>query len=82
MAELSPEVARAARRWADQQNAAIAAVPAGLHIGTVAAASPLTVTWRNRTVSAFKNAAYTPAVGDRVLFGFATDQLIVICKIG
>jgi hypothetical protein len=83
MAEPSRRVAKAAREWADQQTAAISSLPAGLYVATVAATSPLSVSWRNRQVLvAGKNVNYVPTVGDRVRCSVVDDQLFIDYKIG
>lgn len=83
MADVSRSVAKAAREWADQQGKAIASLPAGLYVATVAVTSPLTVSWRNRQVLvAGKNVNYTPAANDRVRCSVVDDQLFIDYKIG
>lgn len=83
MADVSRDVAKAAREWADQQTTAITSLPAGMYVLTVAATAPLSVSWRNRTVLvAGKNAAYTPTVADRVRCSVVDDQLFIDYKIG
>lgn len=81
MPDLSRQVARAARDWADQQNDALAGIPPGTYVASVSSTAPLQVSWRGRTLGAYGCAAYTPTVGDRVLFALTSDQLIVIDKI-
>lgn len=83
MADPSRLVAKAAREWADQQTSALASLPPGLYVATVAATSPLTVSWRNRQVlAAGKDINYTPAVSDRVRCSVVDDQLFIDYKIG
>lgn len=83
MADVSRDVAKAAREWADQQTTAITSLPAGMYVLNVAATSPLSVSWRNRTVLvAGKNAAYTPVVADRVRCSVVDDQLFIDYPIG
>ena len=84
MAELSHEVAKAAREWADQQTTAISSLPPGQYMATVDGTSPLTVSWRNRALLgvAGKNANYTPTIGDRVKCSVIDDQLLIDYKIG
>ena len=76
------ELARIARRFADQQSGRIADLP-GLQgvIATVTAVSGSTVTlsWRGGSLTATATcAAYTPAANDRVLCLLIDSQLIVL----
>lgn len=83
MPDLSRDVAKAARDWADQQTSALTSLPAGLYVATVATTSPLAVSWRLREVlAAGKDANYTPTVGDRVRCSVVDDQLFIDYKIG
>lgn len=83
MPDLSRTLAKATRDWADQQTAALADMPPGLYVATVATTSPLRVSWRLRQVLvAGKNASYTPTVGDRVHCSVVDDQLFIDYKIG
>jgi hypothetical protein len=77
----SREVDRAARQWADAQQAQLAAVPSLRGFAaTVAATSPaVTVTWRGADYTATRVLpSYTPGVGDRVLCLLVDDQLVVL----
>jgi hypothetical protein len=81
--DASRAVADAARAWADQHTAALAGMPAGLYVATVATTSPLTVSWRLRQVLVSgKDASYTPAANDRVRCSVVDDQLFIDYKIG
>lgn len=78
----SRELARAARRFADQQTSRLSELPSlrGA-VATVTAVSGATVTvsWRGGSLTATAvGASYTPAAGDRVLCLLIDSQLVVI----
>jgi hypothetical protein len=75
------EVDRAARQWADAQQAQLAAVPSLRGFAaTVATITPkVQVTWRGANYTATRVLpSYTPGVGDRVLCLLVDDQLVVL----
>lgn len=85
----SREVARAARRVADQNRAALADAPASKRIvatiATVTAAAGtdgnalVTVTWRGTTFTANGyNRTYTPVVGHRVICDLLGDGQVYV----
>jgi hypothetical protein len=88
------DLARVARRGADQLSSIIAAVKVAVapRIGTVTTATAggsadgtaflVKVTWRGTEVTAAGYAAsYTPALNHRVLFVFVDNQPVVLCRI-
>lgn len=75
----SREVDRAARQWADAQQAQIAASRGGKFPATVTSTSPVQVSWRGATITATKVLpSYTPGVGDRVMCEIVSDQLVIL----
>lgn len=81
---VSRELARAARRFADQQSSRFEALPLAQRLVlTVSATSPLTVSWRGKDVpTKGANVATTLAVGDRVVCDLIDGQLIVDYVVG
>ena len=77
----SREVARAARQWAEAQQAQVAAVPATrtFHATVTATTPAVTVSWRGATIAATRVfPAYTPGVGDRVMCVIDNHQLVIL----
>ena len=77
----SREVDRAARQWADAQQAQLAAATAREPFpATVTAISPdVQVSWRGATITARRVLpSYTPGIGDRVLCTIVSDQLVIL----
>lgn len=74
---LSRDLARVARRLADQTSERLTDRPTQQFIATVAGTSPLTVSWRGSTLPARRHAAYTPAAGDRVACKLIDGQIVV-----
>lgn len=81
----SRELARAARRFADQQTGRIADLPTTRSlIVTVSdvTGAVVTVNWRGQDlVATAVCASYTPATGDRVLVQLIENQLVVIDRL-
>lgn len=75
----SREVARAARRWADQSTDRAAERPPEHFMAKVLAVSPLTVKWRGSVnpLPARRHASYTPAVNDWVTCKTIDGQIVV-----
>lgn len=89
---MNRDIARVARRNADQQSQRINVAGARPVIATVTTATAggshdgtaylVKVTWRGLEVTAAGYAAsYTPAVNHRVMCAFVDNQLIVLCRI-
>jgi hypothetical protein len=76
------DLARAARRLADQQTARIADLPRDSFYADVVTVAPLVILWRSGTYEATgHHASYTPSIGDRVECHLVSDQLCVRDKI-
>lgn len=80
---MNQQIARLARRNADQQTARLADLPTGrLFLATVTVTAPLTVSWRGRQFTAAGAfTSYTPAITDRVLCALVDNQPVVLGQI-
>lgn len=89
--DLSRELAKAARRSADEQSARLRDAAGTTHVvATVATVTPgaakdgtaaVWITWRGRDYRAAVGSTYTPAVGHRVIATYVDNQLIVLDRI-
>lgn len=80
----SRDLARAVRRFADQQSTRISDVAGptfALATVTDVTGSTVTIRWRGSILTAKTLASYTPAAGDRVLLLLLDNQPILIDRI-